>query len=198
MEANATLEELLEENKKLRKALQKAKEKKSAKGVETMFRTTMGSHLQLSSIADSKANLMISINAIIASIMISSFVRNFASVPHLLFPSILLTGVCMLTTSFAVLATRPHIAPSREAAGKRDLLFFGDYITLSRDAYQQSMKEMMQDPDKLYTTMIDNIYLQGKVLARKYRLLKLSYTVFVIGLGLVFVSYVLAWAFFRR
>ena len=194
--SNPELQSLLEENKKLQRNLQKGKEQKGLKGVETLFRTTMASHLQLSAIADSKANIMISINAIIGSIMISSFIRSFADVPHLMIPAFVLTVVCMLTTIIAVLATRPNITPTAPVSGKMDFLFFGDYTRLSADAYRASMREIIQDPDRLYNSMIDNIYLQGKVLEKKYRLLKLSYTVFVIGIGLVLVSYAVAWFFF--
>lgn len=184
-------------NSKPKKGLPEKKDKKFIKGVETMFRTTLAGHLQLSAIADNKAHLMISINAIIASIMISSFVRNFTDIPHLLIPSILLTIVCLVTTIFAVLSTRPNITSSAPQTGKTDLLFFGDYTYLSPETYRESMRETMQDPEKLYNSMIDNIYLQGKVLSKKYRLLKLSYTVFVVGLGLVLLSYALAWIFFK-
>ncbi|MHC2990397.1 hypothetical protein OB13_01920 [Pontibacter sp. HJ8] len=182
---------------KSRKNRQQAKEQKALKGVETMFRTTMASHLQLSAIADSKANIMISINAIIASIMLSSFIKSFSNVPHLIIPAFLLTTVCILTTIIAVLATRPNIKSRALGAGKIDLLFFGDYTQLSADVYRSGMRELMQDPDRLYNTMIDNIYLQGKVLEKKYRLLKLSYTVFWLGLCIVLVSYAVAWFYFR-
>ncbi|CAM3820945.1 Pycsar system effector family protein [Pontibacter korlensis] len=193
--ATPELQVLWEENKKLKKNLQKGKEQKVIKGVETMFRTTMASHLQLSVIADSKANIMISINAIIASIMISSFIKSFSDVPHLIIPAFFLTVVCIVTTIIAVLATRPNIKKTSSKPGGIDYLFFGDYTTLSADVYRANMREIMHDSDRLYNSMIDNIYLQGKVLEKKYRLLKLSYTVFVIGLCLVLASYAIAWFF---
>src|SRR5690606_31916083 len=92
----------------LKKDLRKEKEQKASKGIETMFRTTMASHLQLSVIADNKANMLISVNAIIASIMISSFFNKFQDVPHLLLPSILLTVVCLVTIILAIRSTRPN------------------------------------------------------------------------------------------
>lgn len=194
-EGNEELEALWEENKNLRKALQKEKGQKTGKGIETMFRTTMASHLQLSVMADSKANLMISINAIIASIMISSFVRKFEEVPHLIIPSILLTLVCVFTIVFAVLSTRPNIKKKAVSENKLDYLFFGDFVQLTPDTYKNGIRSIMYNNDQLYNSMIDNIYMQGKVLAKKYRLLKISYTVFMVGFGVVLLSYALAWLF---
>ena len=193
---NAELETLWEENKKLKKDLDKEKDQKASKGIETMFRTTMASHLQLSVMADSKANLMISINAIIASIMISSFLRNIHEVPYLIIPSVLLTLVCVFTIVFAVLSTRPNIKTTANPPEKTDMLFFGDFVHLSSDTYKQGIRNIMRDHDKLYNSMIDNIYQQGMVLAKKYLLLKLAYTVFMVGFGIVLISYAIAYLFF--
>lgn len=195
---NAELEAVWEENKKLKKDLVKEKEQKVSKGIETMFRTTMASHLQLSVMADGKANLMISINAIVASILISTFVRKFEEVPHLMIPSIMLTLVCGLTIIFAVLSTRPNIKKTTVPEDKRDLLFFGDFVQLSSETYKNGIRNIMRDHDKLYNSMIDNIYLQGKVLARKYRLLKIAYTIFMVGFAVVLASYAIAWFLFEQ
>ncbi|OKL39360.1 Pycsar system effector family protein [Pontibacter flavimaris] len=193
---NAELETLWEENKSLKKDLRKEKEQKVSKGIETMFRTTMASHLQLSVIADNKANMLISVNAIIASIMISSFFSKFQDVPHLLLPSILLTVVCLVTVILAIRSTRPNIKNTVMPDNKIDFLFFGDFVQLDPGTYRDGIRNIMRDHNLLYNSMADNIYLQGKVLSRKYRLLKLAYTVFALGIALVLISYVLAWLFF--
>ena len=192
---NAEVEALWEENKGLKKDLKKEKEQKVSKGIETMFRTTMASHLQLSVIADNKANMLISVNAIIASIMISSFVSRFSDVPHLIIPSILLTVVCISTIIFAIQSTRPNIKNTPVPDGKIDFLFFGDFVQLNADTYRDGIRNIMRDHNLLYNSMADNIYVQGTVLSRKYRLLKLSYTIFAVGLAIVLLSYILAWIF---
>ncbi|WP_018477210.1 Pycsar system effector family protein [Pontibacter roseus] len=194
---NAELETLWEENKELKKDLRKEKEQKVSKGIETMFRTTMASHLQLSVIADNKANMLVSVNAIIASIMISSFFNKFQDVPHLLLPSILLTVVCLITVILAIRSTRPNIKNAAIPENKVDFLFFGDFVRLDSGTYRDGIRNIMRDHDLLYNSMADNIYIQGQVLARKYRLLKLAYTVFAIGLGAVLISYIVAWLFLR-
>jgi len=175
----------------------KKKKKEGSRGIETMFRTTMSSHLQLSNMADNKANLMISINSIIVSIIISSFLRNMDDMPHLLIPTGLLTALCLLTITFALLSTRPRIKSHRDNTGltddmKVDLLFFGSFSQLSPDAYKTGVKGIMESPDLLYDTMIDNLYQQGQVLERKYKLLKITYNLFLFGFPLVVICYVVA------
>ena len=87
----------------------KEKEKKSSRTVETMYRTTMANHIRLSEMADRKAGLMVSINSIIISIMTSFLVHEFAANPKLLYSTIVLVVVCLLTITFALLSTKPYI-----------------------------------------------------------------------------------------
>jgi hypothetical protein len=174
-----------------------SREVKIGRGIETMFRTTMASHLQLSVMADNKANIMISINAIIISFLISSFANKFNESPDLILPTILLTCVCLFTIIFSLLSTRPTIRMKRNkdtiaTARQTDLLFFGDFTNLSAQGYREGIRELMADNDVLYNSMTDNIYRQGKVLSRKYRLLKIAYTIFMIGFIGVVIAYICA------
>lgn len=166
-----------------------------SKGIQTMFRTTLTNLLRLSLLADRKANLMISINAIIISIMISYFTRQVEEVPYLMVPTILLTIVCLVTMIFSLLATRPTYKtryPIKPSIDRLDLLFFGDFTTLDQVTFRDKVKDMMQNDDRLYNSIIDNIYAQGKVLRRKYTLLNKAYIVFLVGLVLVVLSYAVA------
>ena len=171
-----------------------------SKGIQTMFRTTLTNLLRLSLLADRKANLMISINAIIISIMISYVTRRVEEVPYLMIPTVLLTVVCLITVVFSLLATRPSHNTrylKDTSAGDLDLLFFGDFTQLNQDAFRYKVKEMIQDDERLYLGMIDNMYAQGKVLQRKYSLLNRAYLVFLVGLVVVVASYAVAMVVFR-
>lgn len=168
------------------KPKKKDKPKKPSKGVETLFRTTLSNHLKLSDMADRKAGLMISINTIVISVILSAYARTVDAPPALLLPSILMLVVCLITIVVSLLATNPTISP----AGKRgstpadrpvDLLFFGDYTRLTPDDYRQQVRTLLRNDDDLYNSLIDNVYAQGKVLSRKYRLLKFAYQFFMIG-----------------
>ncbi len=166
------------------------KKKKASKGVETLFRTTLSNHLKLSEMADRKANLMISINSIIISIVISGYVRKLDVPASLLLPSMMLLVVCLVTIVTSLIATNPTISPTakRRTAptdATPDLLFFGDYTRLTADEYRSKLRKLLENDDKLYNSLINNIYAQGQVLAHKYRLLKFAYQFFMIGFSAV-------------
>jgi hypothetical protein len=65
---------------------------------------------------------------------------------------------------------------------------------MEMDEYEWAVKEMMEDSDYLYSSMIRDQYSLGKVIANKYRLLRIAYTIFMIGLiisSLLFAVFIL-------
>jgi hypothetical protein len=150
--------------------------------------------LNLSAIADNKANIMLSINAIIMSIAISSLIPNFNAHPELILPTFLLLAVCLGALIFAILSTRPKITKgefTREDIAKKqtNLLFFGNFYNMKLEDFDWGMKEMIQDRDFLYSSMTRDIYFLGKVLAQKYRFLRICYSIFMFGLILVVIAF---------
>ncbi len=202
MAKDEKVEQLKEKIADLKNKVKEAKELTPTRGIETMFRTTSKNHMELSAIADNKANIMISINSIILSVMISVLIRKLEEYPHLTIPSVILTVVCLTTIVFAVLATRPNVSKGkferRDIVNKEtNLLFFGNFHRMSLKEYQWGMKEMLQDADYLYGSMIKDIYFLGTVLGKKYRLLRISYTVFMYGFVLSILGFVIAELFFK-
>lgn len=157
------------------------------RGVETMYRTTYRTHVNLSSIADNKANIMLSINAIIISIVLPQLIPRFSSNPSLVIPTFILLSVCLIAIIFATLSTRPKITEgrvSREDIENRNgnLLFFGNYYNMKMEDFHWGMMEMIRDSEYLYSTMTRDLYYLGIVLAKKYRYLSICYGVFMYGM----------------
>lgn len=158
------------------------------RGVDTLFRVTLNNHTRLSDIADSKANILLSVNAIVISIALSTLVPKLGSPKneYLLLPSIVMLLSSVVSIIFAILATKPNV--TYESFNEEDiknkkvnLLFFGNFYQMSLDAYEEAMQELMKDRDYLYNSMTRDLYYLGKVLERKYRLLSITYTIFMIG-----------------
>ncbi len=183
---------------KKKKKKKKKKQDKSSKdmelkqlnlgrGVETMYRTTYRTHVNLSSIADNKANIMLSINAIVISIVVSNLVPRFETNAKLIFPTIILLAVCLIALVFAILSTQPKVTEgkfTREDIENRrsNLLFFGNFYNMNLDDFHWGMMEMIKDSDFLYSSMTRDIYYLGVVLAKKYKYLRICYGVFMYGL----------------
>ena len=182
-------EKIVIEEKKEKK---KKKKKEGGRTKETMFRTTLSNLVHLSTIADNKAGLMISVNAIIISIMVSFMINQYDENPSMIWPTLLLVLVCLLTIMYAILATKPsNNITVRKKKKDVDLLFFAEYSTLSLEEYKEEMGELIKDDDKLTDKMLVNMYAQGHVLTRKFKLLKISYTIFMYGFPSVILLYLL-------
>jgi len=168
-------------------ALQKDKQSKPERGIETMFRITSTNHIQLSDMADNKANIMLSINTILISIVITVLVRKLDVNPHLIIPTFLMLVVSMLTIVFATIVTKPKVTAGLFTKQdikekKANLLFFGNFYNVELSDFEWGMKEMMNDKEYLYGSMIKDFYFLGKVLGKKYKYLSICYNTFMYGM----------------
>jgi len=158
-----------------------------SKGIQTMLRLASGNHLRLSDMADRKANILISVNAIIISVSISVLFRKFDENPELTYPTVIFIGFSVATIVLAILATRPIISTGQfnkeDIMNKKtNLMFFGNFYKSSLEDYKWGMSIMMRDPEYLYSSLIKDVYYLGVVLGRKYKLLRIAYNVFMIGI----------------
>lgn len=172
-------------------------QKNSERGIQTMFRTTSNNHFELSALADGKANIMISVNAIIISVVLTVLLVRLPFYPQYQIPTIILVLVCLLAMIFAILATRPSISGGQfteeDIRQKRaNLLFFGNFYRMRHEDYQWGMNEMLKDKEYLYNSMIKDIYFLGVVLARKYKFLRIAYTIFMYGLIVAVIAFAIA------
>jgi HD superfamily phosphodiesterase len=170
--------------------------KTTARGVETMFRLTARNQINLSSIADNKANIMLTINAVIVSVLVSTSALNFTvgSGLNFLVPGLILVSGCLISLVFAVLSVRPKIIDYKIGDEdlknrKVNLLFFGNFFKMDYEEYESAMKEMMDDYDYLYGSMIKDQYQLGRVLSIKYRLLKYSYNFFMFSFVIAVITF---------
>jgi predicted metal-dependent HD superfamily phosphohydrolase len=176
----------------------KVKEKERPnKGIETMFRISSSNHQRLSDMADSKAHIMISTNSIIISVILSVLLRKLEDNPYLTIPVMILLAVCVVTMVFSILATRPSIPEGTFTrqdidARRTNLLFFGNFYKMSLDDYTGGMQRMMNDKEFLYGSLIKDVYFQGVVLGKKYKLLRISYNVFMFGITASVIAFMVA------
>lgn len=170
-----------------KKKKKKAKSDIPEKGIETMFRVSLRNHLNLSRLADNKANTLISVNAIIISIVLSTLFPKLDTNPFLIYPCIILLVFTIATVIISILSTIPqtsHGELSREKIENKEgnILFFGNFHNMGLDDFEWGIGELMEDRDYLYKSLSRDLYFLGKVLHRKYKLLRISYIIFVLGL----------------
>jgi hypothetical protein len=132
--------------------------------------------------------------------LFSVLFRRFEEYENLIYPAMILALTCLITMIFAILATRPNLTKgtfTREDIEQRktNLLFFGNFHRMPIENYEWGMKRIITDSDLLYSSMIRDIYFLGKVLGRKYQLLRISYTVFMYGFIISVIAFSL-WVFY--
>ena len=178
------------ERKAKEKAEKKAKKESSlgtSRGIETMFRTSYRVHMDLSALADTKANIMITINGLILPILLGAISPKIDSNPWLLVPTTVLMVGCLISMVFAIRSATPRVSEDpvtleQVRRNTANILFFGHFANMSRDDFEVGITELMQDNDRLYRNMIRDLYGLGSVLTEKFKLLRTSYAVFMVSI----------------
>lgn len=198
---NKNLARLLQIQNKAKEKSQKFKHKKEAlklkkhkrevpdRGIETMFRVALKNHIMLSDIADTKANILLSVNAIIISVALSSLLPKLdnPSNTYLITPTLIFLGFTVTCIILSVIATRPNVTKGKFTKEDLDnkkvnILFFGNFHQMNIDEFDSAMQEVMEDKRYLYGSLTKDLYYLGLVLNRKYNLLRVTYTVFMVGI----------------
>lgn len=177
--------------------IKKSKKDRPDKGIETMFRISSNNHSRLSDMADNKAHILITVNSIILSAVISLVLRKLENNSFLTLPSFILLTVSLVTIIFAILATRPSIPHGTFSQNdidqkKVNLLFFGNFYRMSLSDYTAGMNKVMSDSEFLYDNLIRDVYSQGIVLGKKYRLLRIAYNIFMVGLTISVIAFIVS------
>ncbi len=166
------------------------KQKKGGKGKDTMFRAAYRNQANLIQIADNKANMIISISAIIISSIIA--ITGYGAVsgnietygPQLTLPVSLIILSSLTSVILAVEAARPkvrHAHHSMDTKEKSSLLFFGVIASHSQASYLGAMDKMLDTKGEVYEHMTIDLHNQGLILTRKYKLLGFAYQSFMAG-----------------
>ncbi len=186
--------------KELKKKLSKV-DPRSERGTETLFRLASKNHYTLNTMVDRKANIMISINAIILSIIIGTVMSQLDSDPHLVYPVVMLLFTNLISIAYAVLATRPDLTHGKidlhsEARRSAGLLFYGNFQDLNEEEYVTGMRSLIYQGDDLYDAISRDIYQLGKRLKVKFGFLRKAFDVFAVGIVLSVLTFIACHVFF--
>lgn len=175
-----------EEIKELKKELKKDDPEKA---IQSVFRITLKNHIKLSDIADTKANILLSVNAIIISIALSNLIPKLdnASNHYLITPTAIFMVFTVISMVLSIIATRPNITSGKftteDVENKKvNLLFFGNFHKMTLSEFEWAMNQMLEDKEYIYSSMTKDLYFLGVVLQRKYKILRLTYTIFMTGI----------------
>jgi hypothetical protein len=173
------------------------------RGIQTMFRVTMRNHLKLSDIADTKANILLSVNAIIISLVLANLLPKLDNPTndYLIYPTAIFILFSIASMILSILATRPNVTggefTKEDVTQKKvNLLFFGNFHKMQLKDYEWAIQELIKDKRYVYASLTKDLYFLGIVLDRKYKLLRWTYTIFMIGMILSVVAFFVALKFY--
>jgi len=180
--------------------------KKQSQGVQTLFRVTSRTQVSLIRVADYKANMIMGINAMIITVLVGIISRglifsteNIEAEMYLIIPLVLIILTALITLVFAIRAVKPRIINFNKVKANPDkkasILFFEEIWHLSTEEYIGKMENLIKSPQDIYKNMIIDIHSQAKVLHRKYKMLSYAYTIFMIGLVISIVTFLIMWLF---
>lgn len=182
-ELNIDKDELKQLKKKLLKVSPRAE-----RGVETLFRLLSKNQYTLNSMIDTKSNILISINALILSLILGTVMGQLSTDPHLIYPIIMILFTNLTSITFAIFATRPELVHGNKES--RNLMFYGNFHDMKEDEYVDNLTSLMNEGDELYKTIAKDTYYLGKTIDRKFKLLRKSFNVFLAGIILSVIAFV--------
>lgn len=154
---------------------------------QMMFKTALRNHMDLSNLADNKANIMLSVNALIITIAMPVLASQLRQHPEYIIPFIMILGTCLSSMVFATLATVPMKMTGLTdmesiKAGRSNLFFFGNFYSMSYNDYKLGIQEVTSKEENLEDSIMRDLFFLGKSLGRKYRQLRICYIIFMIGM----------------
>ncbi|PZX50489.1 hypothetical protein LV84_04052 [Algoriphagus ratkowskyi] len=176
------------------------KKDKNERPQQTFFRVTFMNNCNLLQIADNKANIVISINALVISSVVA--IIGYGTISHqldyqgaiTLVPILILLTTCLTSTILAVQAARPKVLGNRSKSSeeeKSSMMFFGVSSNYTLTEYLAEIDLLLNSRQQVQEQMAISLYYQGKVLNRKYKLLAHAYTVFIMGLAIGVATFVI-------
>lgn len=170
-------------------------EPRSERGVETLFRLLSKNQYTLNTMIDTKSNILISINALILSLVLGTVMSQLGRDPHLIFPIVMMLFTNLASMAFAIFATRPELLHGN--CETSNLMFYGNFHHMEEREYVDNVTALMNNGDEVYEAIAKDTYYLGKTIDRKFKLIRRSFNTFLIGVVLSVVSFIICHSLFN-
>lgn len=162
---------------------------------QMILKTALRNHLDLSSLADRKASTMLSINSLIITFALPLMINYIRSSREFGIPALMLLITCLISITYATLVTRPikmsgFTDKKTVKEGKGDLFFFGNFFKMNFNDYFEGIKVTLENASNLDESIVRDLYSSGQALGVKYAQLRVCYTIFIIGLILSAIAFI--------
>ena len=165
------------------------KEVRQRPNVDLILRTAQQQHMALSTMADTKASILITVSSIVLTIALSR-----SGDPQLRAALLTLACACLFSLVLAIIAVLPAFGKTK---GRRNFLFFGHFADMTEDEFMAAIEQIVTTDEGVYEAVVRDIYSLGVFLYRKkYRFIRYAYIALLTGfiLATIVEVYVLTFA----
>jgi len=168
------------------------------KTVENIFDSISRNQIRLFQIADRRTSTMIHVNAIMITLVVGLLLRRLEEQRYLMLPTFVLLTVNLLTIVLSIYSMRigrsrlRHILGGDVAVHDDNLLMFSNDTPWSLDEYRARMNRLANSWPALQKTLVDDMYFIRKLLLERTKALRVSYDVFIAGLAIAVIAFVVA------
>lgn len=159
-----------------------------------IIRTTQRNNIDLTAIADNKANVLLSLNALVIAVLVPLILTNIDHVVDrfLYVPLMILAATCFSTIFIAAQVLKPSDFDSfREPLApnsKPSPFFFGNFYQQTPGKYFEDIKDSLSNSEMIRAHLAQDLYYVGKRLGTKMSLVRRAYNIFIVGIGLTLLS----------
>ncbi|MEM9823695.1 MAG: Pycsar system effector family protein [Bacteroidota bacterium] len=179
----------------------KAKAGLSKKTID-IFRTTQRNNIDLTALADNKANVLLSLNAFIIAALVPLVITNLDNIvaASLFIPLVILALTCFVTVYISAQVLKPsdfdNFREQMMPEAKVSPFFFGNFYQMEAKEYFQHIEQSLAEPQLIKAHLTQDLYYVGRRLGQKMELVRLAYNLFIIGIFLTMASTVAVLLFF--
>jgi hypothetical protein len=172
------------------------KEKETPRSLQTFLRNEFRVTTQYASMVDRKANIMIHLNSfIISGLVIFSKVVDYFATPEIIVMTFFVIAA-ITSLVYAALAARPvalkKINKLNPPEKINEHLFNRDHFSsLTLEAFEKGFDTVIRDQSLIYKNTARELFAANQTLLIKFRRLRNSYNIFLIGIGVTAIVFIL-------
>jgi len=169
---------------------------KLTKQTINIIRTTQRNNIDLTQLADNKANVLLSLNAIMITFLLPMILSNLEAIfqGYLYIPLIILAVTCFTTIYISAIVLKPsnleeyRASPSDDPDAQFSPFFFGNFYKMEPDEFFDYMEETMSNSEMVKDHLTQDLYYIGRRLGFKMDRIRLAFNIFLSGLFLTLLS----------
>lgn len=167
---------------------------KLSKSTVNIMRTTQRNNIELTAIADGKANVLLSLNAIMLTFMIPSISTSMEVIieEYLYIPLSILAITCFITIYISTLVLKPskfeNFIEGLDPDMKFSPFFFGNFYNMEPTEFFAYLRESAGNEELIRAHLAQDLYYVGKRLGQKMTWIRQAFDIFLIGIFFTLVS----------